>query len=119
MAAEFRRHRKKIQDLDLLNLWNCRGFIIQTLSEYDQVVEWCKKFIDSKKEKVLLGLIIPCEVGQTSALYKSIIEALKIPTRITMHIVYFNIPHKKISNIAPYWDLEEYNNEVFLVKNHI
>ena len=39
----------------MLNLWNYRGFIIQTFSEYDQVVEGCKKFMDSKKKKVLLG----------------------------------------------------------------
>ena len=65
----------------------------------------------------MLGLIVQCEVEQTSALYKSTIEALKLPTRITMHIVYSNIPHKKVFNIAPYWDLEEYNNEVFKWKN--
>jgi len=75
----------------MLNLWNCRGFIIQTLSEYDQIVEGCKKFIDSKKEKFLLGLIVQCEVGQTSTLYKSTVEALKLSTGITMHIAYSNI----------------------------
>ena len=76
-----------------------------------------QKIIDSKKEKVLLELIVQCEVGQASALYKSIIEALKLPTGITMHIDYSNIPHKKVFNIVPYWDLEEYNNEAFKWEN--
>ena len=50
-------------------------------------------------------------------LYKSTIQALKLPTGIRMHITYSNIPYKKVSNIAPYWDLEKYNNEVFKKKN--
>ena len=66
--AKFKEERRKcelcpsIRDVDytlhckpMLNLWNYRGFIIQTFSEYDQVVEGCKKFMDSKKKKVLLG----------------------------------------------------------------
>ena len=97
----------------MLNLWNCRGFIIQTLLEYDQIVEECKKFIDSKKKKFLLGFIIQCEVGQTSALYKSIFETLKLPMGITMHIAYSNIPHKKVFNTTSYWNFKQYNNEAY------
>ena len=97
----------------MLNIWNCRGFIIQTLSNYEAIVEGCKKFIDNKKNKLLLGLIVQCEVRHISALYKSTVEALKLPTGITMHIAYSNISnqHKIGSNTKPYWDMKEYNND--------
>jgi hypothetical protein len=41
-----------------LNLWNCRGFIIQTLSDYDAIIEGCKKFINNNNNNLLLGLIV-------------------------------------------------------------
>ena len=65
----------------------------------------------------MLELIVQYEVEQTSALYKSTVEALKLPMGITMHIVYSNIPHKKVSNTTPYWNLEEYNNEAYKWKD--
>jgi hypothetical protein len=45
-------------------------------------------------------------------LYKSTVEASKLPTGITMHIAYYNISHQHniVSNTKPYWDMEEYNN---------
>ena len=33
----------------ILNLRNCRGFIIQTLSKYDQIVEGRKKLLTARK----------------------------------------------------------------------
>ena len=96
----------------IFNLWNCRGFIIQTLSDYEAIVEGCKKIIDNNNNNLLSGLIVQCEVKHTSALYNSTVEALKLSTGITMHIVYSNIfhQHKIASDIKPYWNMEEYNN---------
>ena len=33
----------------MLNLWSCRGFIIQTLVDYHAIIEGCKNYIDKKK----------------------------------------------------------------------
>jgi hypothetical protein len=98
----------KLHCKPMLNLWNYRGFRIQTLSDYDVIVEGCKKFIDNNNNNLLLGLIFQCEVRHTFTLYKSIIKALKLPTRITIHIAYSNISHQHniVSNTKPYWDME-------------
>ena len=75
----------------MLNLWNSWGFIIQTLSDYNVIVEGCKIFSNSMKYNYLLGLIVQCMVKYTSTLYKSIVNALFLPMGITMHIAYSNI----------------------------
>ena len=75
----------------MLNLWNSWGFIIQTLSDYNAIVEGCKIFSNSMKYNYLLGLIVQCMVKYTSTLYKSIVNALFLPMGITMHITYSNI----------------------------
>jgi hypothetical protein len=103
----------KLHCKPMLNLWNCRDFIIQTLSDYDVIVEGCKKFIDNNNNNLLLGLIVQCEVRHISALYKFTVEALKLPTEITMDIAYSNIfrQHNIVFNTKPYWDMEKYNND--------
>ena len=75
----------------MLKLCNCQGFIIHNFSYYNALVEGYKKPIDSKNYNFLLGFIIQCEVKYTFVLYKSIVEVVKLPTKITMHIIYFNI----------------------------
>jgi len=49
------------------------------------------------------------------ALYYSTFHALNLPTGITMHITYSNIPNqnKLITNVTPYWNLPEYNNKKY------
>ena len=64
----------------MFNLWNCRGFIIHTLSDYEAIVEGCKKFINNNNNNLLLGLIVQCEVKHTSALYNSTVEVLQLST---------------------------------------
>lgn len=63
----------------------------------------------------MLRLIVQCEVRHISTLFKYNVEGLKLPTQITIHIFYSNISnhHKKNSKIISYWNLDEYNNDVY------
>ena len=62
-----------------------------------------------------MRLIVQCEVRHISTLFKYNVEGLKLPTQITIHIFYSNISnhHKYLSKITPYWNLDEYNNNVY------
>lgn len=106
----------KIYCKPMLNLWNCRGFIIQTLSDYHVVVEGCKKYIAQRKDNPLLGLIVQCEVQFSSVLYNSTIDSLNLSTGIKMHITYSNISNQDniMTKITPYWNLSEYDNEIYM-----
>jgi len=78
----------------MLNLWLCQGFVIQNLLDFNAIIEGCKNFIAKKKNNSLLGLIVQCKVEVSCALYDSTPHGLNLPTRITMHITYSNIPNQ-------------------------
>jgi hypothetical protein len=99
---------------EIMNVWNCRDFIITYISQYHEIVEGCKNFIQRKGTLKLAtsGLVVQCEIKPFSALYQEVLGELKLPHGIKLHITFSNIPSQySLQNpIKPYWDDVRFNN---------
>jgi hypothetical protein len=98
-----------------MNVLNCRDFTITDTSQYHDIIEGCKNFIQRKGTLDLAtnGLVVQCEIKPFSALYQEVLGELKLPHGIKLHITSSNIRNKEsLENpIKPYWDDVRFNND--------
>lgn len=87
--------------VEILGLWNCRGFEIDSILQFHEVLEGCRKFTKFKSD-----LVVQCVISKSSSLYSNTLQRLNLPKNIELHLSYSSIPNNSASKgNEPYWKL--------------
>jgi len=91
----------------MLGLWNCRDFQIESILQFHEVLEGCRKFTRFKSD-----LVVQCVISKSSILYSSTLQGLNLTRNIELHLSHSSIPNSSaFKGNEPYWKHEEFNND--------
>jgi len=67
--------------VEILGLWNCKDFQIDSILQFHKELEGCRKFAKFKSD-----LVVQCVISKSSILHSNTLQGLNLLKKIELHI---------------------------------